>query len=227
MFISKCRMCSGSSFYKFLDLRQMPPADQFLFAEQLKGAEESYPLEVVVCEACSLVQLNYVVPPEILYCNDYPYESSTTKAGRSHWNEFAETTVRLLDLETRRIWSSTSAAMSAFCCRCSMTRARACSASIRPPISPRSPTATASRRSRPFSTRKAPIVIIARKGTAQVITGTNVFAHIDDLHDLMTASGSIAQRQGRLDHRGALLSPSCCTAWNTTRSITSTCHICR
>ena len=81
MFISKCRMCSGSSFYKFLDLAQTPPADQFLFAEQLNGSEESYPLEVVVCETCSLVQLNYVVPPEILYCEDYPYESSEI-AGR-------------------------------------------------------------------------------------------------------------------------------------------------
>ena len=39
MFISKCRMCSGSSFYKFLDLGEMPPADQFLYKHQLPSTQ--------------------------------------------------------------------------------------------------------------------------------------------------------------------------------------------
>ena len=30
--------------------------------------------------------------PEILYQNDYPYESSITKTGDMHWTKFAEDT---------------------------------------------------------------------------------------------------------------------------------------
>ena len=41
---------------------------------------------------------NYVVSPEVLYRNDYPYESSTTKTGRKHWEAFAERTVSRFNL---------------------------------------------------------------------------------------------------------------------------------
>ena len=98
MYVGKCRMCNGAKLYKFLDLGRTPPADQFLFSAQLSEKEQVYPLEVVICDDCGLVQLNYVVPPEVLYCNEYPYESSTTSSGRRHWKEFAETTKRMLKL---------------------------------------------------------------------------------------------------------------------------------
>ena len=66
----------------FLDLGFTPPADQFRRKEQLKDEDIYYPLQACACEDCGLVQLNHVVSHEILYRNDYPYESSTTKMGR-------------------------------------------------------------------------------------------------------------------------------------------------
>ena len=74
MYVDKCRMCDGAKLHKFLDLGRTPPADQFLFSAQLSEKEQVYPLEVVICDDCGLVQLNFVVPPEVLYCNEYPYE---------------------------------------------------------------------------------------------------------------------------------------------------------
>jgi len=91
MFVKNCRMCASERLALFLDLGEMPPADQFLHRHQLGEHRDAYPLQVAVCEECGLIQLNYVVPPEILYCDDYPYESSTTSAGRRHWGEFART----------------------------------------------------------------------------------------------------------------------------------------
>src|ERR1043166_6860309 len=98
MYVSNCRMCRSGKLRKFLDLGSTPPADQFLFEKELSVKEEVFPLEVMACEDCGLVQLSYVVPPEILYCNNYPYESSTTAAGRRHWNEFAATVKRMMGL---------------------------------------------------------------------------------------------------------------------------------
>jgi SAM-dependent methyltransferase len=197
MFISKCRMCSGSSFYKFLDLTQMPPADQFLFAEQLKGSEQSYPLEVVVCETCSLVQLNYVVPPEILYCNDYPYESSTTKAGRSHWNEFAETTVRLLALKKKDLVIDVGSNVGVLL---QMFRNHGTT------VLGVDPAANIAEIANKNGIETIPVFfnsetargIVASKGQASVITGTNVFAHIDDLHDFMQATDILLNENGVL-----------------------------
>ena len=78
-----CRTCGGSNLTKFLDLGFTPPADRFLREEQLLEAETHYPLAVLMCEHCGLAQLNYVVAPELLYQQDYPYEASITRTGTS------------------------------------------------------------------------------------------------------------------------------------------------
>src|SRR3989344_3280002 len=98
MIAKNCRMCKGERLYRFLDLGFTPPADQFRRADQLKEQEIHYPLEVYLCEDCGLSQLGYVVAPEILYQNEYPYESSTTKTGREHWASFAKNVVQQLGL---------------------------------------------------------------------------------------------------------------------------------
>src|ERR1700682_3337702 len=93
-----CRTCRGSKLTKFLDLGFTPPADQFLSKEQLEEPETYYPLEVLMCTECGLAQLSYVVPPEILYRCDYPYEASMTRTGRLHWEEFARSVILRLAL---------------------------------------------------------------------------------------------------------------------------------
>ena len=90
--VNNCRVCGSPDFVEFLDLGHSPPADQFLRKEHLREPEVFYPLSVQICKKCGLVQLGQVVH-EILYRNDYPYESSTTKQGKLHWEEFANTTV--------------------------------------------------------------------------------------------------------------------------------------
>src|SRR6267378_4262965 len=85
----KCRTCSSPNLFKFLDLGHHPPSDQFLKKEQINTAIIFYPLNVNLCEDCGFVQLDYVVPPEILYQDNYPYESSTTETGKKHYHDFS------------------------------------------------------------------------------------------------------------------------------------------
>jgi len=93
-----CRMCRGSDLTKFLDLGCTPPADQFKREEQLLEPDIYYPLDVFICNHCGLAQLGHIVSPEILYRNDYPYESSTTKAGQKHFFKFAQSVTERLQL---------------------------------------------------------------------------------------------------------------------------------
>ena len=44
--------------------------------------DEPYaPLTLVMCEACSLVQIRETVDPEVLFSSEYPYFSSVSPAG--------------------------------------------------------------------------------------------------------------------------------------------------
>ncbi|RZB35454.1 MAG: hypothetical protein SRB2_03140 [Desulfobacteraceae bacterium Eth-SRB2] len=79
-----CRSCAQSGLRVFLDLGWTPLADSLLTAEQLKEPEPRYPLEVAFCPSCKLVQILETVPPEILFCDEYPYYSSFSPALLEH-----------------------------------------------------------------------------------------------------------------------------------------------
>ena len=88
-YVTQCHMCHGSDLFLVLDLGHHPPSDAFLKPCQLLDQEVTYPLRLISCRTCGLLQIDYAVHPEILYQRDYPYESSTTKTGRDHYNSMA------------------------------------------------------------------------------------------------------------------------------------------
>jgi len=82
-----CRSCEQPGLEVFLDLGHTPLADRLPTAEQLNQTEPMYPLEVAFCSHCGLVQILETVPPEILFCDDYPYFSSFSPALLKHTRE--------------------------------------------------------------------------------------------------------------------------------------------
>lgn len=73
--IEGCRACGETGLYRVLDLGLTPLANRLLAAEQLSEPEPTYPLELVFCPKCSLVQITETVPPEELFSH-YLYFSS-------------------------------------------------------------------------------------------------------------------------------------------------------
>jgi len=82
--IDACRSCGAPDLEIVLDLGLSPLADRLLTTEQLAKPEAQYPLRLAFCHNCSLVQIDYTVPPEELFCNDYPYFSSVSDALQAH-----------------------------------------------------------------------------------------------------------------------------------------------
>lgn len=92
-----CRSCSGEDLAPILSLGSMALANSYLRPEQLADPEPTYPLDLVRCRACQLVQITCTVPPEILF-RDYLYLSSFSTTMLKH----AETLVTRL-VEERRL----------------------------------------------------------------------------------------------------------------------------
>ena len=70
-----CRACQSTRLAPVLSLGKTPLANALLQADQLAQPEAWYPLELVFCPNCTLVQITETVPPEILF-RDYVYFSS-------------------------------------------------------------------------------------------------------------------------------------------------------
>jgi SAM-dependent methyltransferase len=85
-----CRSCGRAEQQPILSLGRTPLADALITQEQLGQPELIVPLEWVFCPDCALVQITESVPPEILFCNNYPYYSSVSESLVRHFRESAE-----------------------------------------------------------------------------------------------------------------------------------------
>jgi hypothetical protein len=83
-----CKSCNGNKISTILDLGNHPWCNNFLKEEEI-GKEPEYPLVLTHCDECSLLQLNYVVPKEVMFKN-HTYVSSTTQTLKEHFLELAK-----------------------------------------------------------------------------------------------------------------------------------------
>lgn len=78
-----CRFCSAPLNYTLIDLGMSPLANSYLREDQLNTMEPFYPLHVLVCEKCYLVQLPVFESPESIF-GDYAYFSSFSDSWLKH-----------------------------------------------------------------------------------------------------------------------------------------------
>jgi SAM-dependent methyltransferase len=77
-----CRSCGAGELELILDLGATPLANSLVRASD-EGAEPRYPLDLVFCPSCTLVQITETVPPEVLF-RDYLYFSSFSDTMLTH-----------------------------------------------------------------------------------------------------------------------------------------------
>lgn len=70
-----CRACGAVGLIPILNLGRTPLANALLTRDQIDQPETTYPLELVFCPECTLVQITQTVPPELLF-REYVYFSS-------------------------------------------------------------------------------------------------------------------------------------------------------
>jgi SAM-dependent methyltransferase len=90
---SGCRACGSEELAPIVSLGNVPLANRYLSAEQLAQPEPRYPLDLVRCRVCALVQITEIVPPEILF-RDYLYFSSYSATMVAHAQQLVS---RLID----------------------------------------------------------------------------------------------------------------------------------
>ena len=88
-----CRSCGATDLVTILDLGHTPLANALLTAEQLSAPDRTYPLELVFCAGCTLVQITETVPPEELF-REYFYLSSFSDTMLRHSKAMANRLVR-------------------------------------------------------------------------------------------------------------------------------------
>lgn len=88
----KCRHCNNDVTLALVDLGSAPPSNAYLTKSSLEKVEKWFPLKVVVCESCWLVQTDENTGSLELFDHEYAYFSSFS----TMWLAHAETYVNCM-----------------------------------------------------------------------------------------------------------------------------------
>ena len=80
----KCRHCYTPLEHVFLNLGFAPPSNAYLTSNDLNAPELYFPLKLLVCDQCWLVQTEDYAKADELFGDDYAYFSSISKSWLNH-----------------------------------------------------------------------------------------------------------------------------------------------
>lgn len=191
---TKCRACNSSDIREVVNLGLMPLAGRFLKREEFES-EVAYPLTLHLCMNCKLLQVINVVYPETLF-TDYKYRSSTTETGRTHFKAYAQELFKSHYLKPSDLVVEVGCNDGVFLKPLCDLGADAIG------VDPaRNIVKIAKEKGftvlNSYFTKKVALDIIRMKDhKAQMILGSNVFAHIDDMGKVMDAVSVLLTKRG-------------------------------
>jgi hypothetical protein len=191
--ISKCQICSSKNLISKFFLGYHPTVNDFTKVGKINLFVEKYPLEILLCKTCSLVQLGVSIEGKKIFPKNYAYRSGTTQILIDNFEDLANETQKLQLLKINElvvdIGSNDGTLLKSF------KKINCKVLGIEP-----TDVGKLARKSgidtiiSPFNYRLAKK--ISKKKKAKVITAANVFAHIENVHDVMKGISILLDKKG-------------------------------
>lgn len=189
----QCRVCGDAKLSSFLDYGNMPLAGGFVRQDELPNTKV-YPMDLALCLNCSLVQIPNVVAAEVLFTN-YRYLSSVTTTLAQHFRDYA-------GLLKREILPREKPFLVEIGCNDGvlLTPLRDLGIDVLGVDAAENVVAIARERGHEvihgFFGIDIAETIRSTRGRPDVITASNVFAHIDDLDEVMKGVDTLLSPDG-------------------------------
>ncbi len=183
--VTYCQVCGCADLEPSLFLGYQPPVNQMRPVGQPPHEQPAYPAQLLYCPQCQLVQLGLIVDPEILFPPDYPYTSGTTRILRENFAQMYREVMDIYPLKQNDlvvdIGSNDGTLLSNFHnaghrvhgVEPTERGVEAGEKGIKTTIS--------------FFNADAAQCVLDEDGPARIVTATNVFAHIENVHDIVRA----------------------------------------
>lgn len=187
-----CRVCNENKLNTFLSLGLSPLANNLIITKFEKF--KFYPLELNLCENCFNVQLSVSVPKKEMF-DSYLYLSSTTESFRNHFFEFAKKIKQELNLNKKSLVVDIGSNDGIFLKPLKNLGIKIVG------IEPAKNIANNANNDGLFTLQeyfsaKTVSKIKQTKGKADLVTAFNVFAHNDNLNEMLTNVSSLLKDGG-------------------------------
>ncbi|NMC91830.1 MAG: class I SAM-dependent methyltransferase [Smithella sp.] len=97
----KCRHCGAEVALTLIDLGSAPPSNAYLTKLTMRRPEKWFPLKVLVCESCWLVQAEAYSRAAELFNDEYAYFSSFSAIWLAHAEQYLQAVVKRFGLSGR------------------------------------------------------------------------------------------------------------------------------
>jgi hypothetical protein len=192
--VDRCQVCGSRDLESVLFLGYLPPVNQMRTVGERPHEQPAYPAELLRCPRCQLVQIGLIVDPAILFPPEYPYTSGTTRILRDNFAELQREATPLLGLGGTElvvdIGSNDGTLLANF-------------AGAGHPVCGVEPTLMATvanqrgiRSLMSFFGPAAAARVVAECGQATIVTATNVFAHIEGIHEIVDSMLTMLAPEG-------------------------------
>ncbi len=191
--VERCQVCDSTDLEDIIFIGYLPPVNTMPAIGSRPAEQPAYPAQVLRCRRCQLVQLGLVVDPAILFPPTYPYTSGTTKILRDNFAELSREVAALYPLKSSElvvdIGSNDGTLLSNF-------TAHARVFGIEPTNAGKLAQERGIATLISFFNRAAVKKAVAEHGRAKIVTATNVFAHIEDIHEIVDCIGELLAEDG-------------------------------
>lgn len=191
----KCRHCNQNLELELVDLGYAPPSNAYVKISQNKAPEVTFPLRVMVCTNCWLVQTEDFNDPSDLFDSDYAYFSSTSTSWLEHARSYVEKVTRDFSLGPDSFVVEL-ASNDGYLLKNFVKNGVPCLG-----IEPTESTALASEKLgvpviREFFGSDVGMRVASSFGKADLIIGNNVYAHVPDINDFTKGIKSLLADTG-------------------------------
>jgi hypothetical protein len=191
----KCRHCAAALTLPLVDLGTAPPSNAYLTAEALQRPERRFPLRVLVCERCWLVQTEDFTDAHELFDANYAYFSGVSTSWLAHAERYVTDMVARFELHAgSRVVEV--AANDGYLLQWVKARRIPCTG-----VEPTASTAAAARAKgievvQDFFGRRLAADMAARGLAADLMAANNVLAHVPDIDDFAAGFAMLLKPSG-------------------------------
>jgi hypothetical protein len=191
----KCRHCQAELTLSLIDLGSAPPSNAYLNQQTLHAPEKYFPLRVLVCDECWLVQTEDYAGADELFSADYAYFSSFSSTWLKHAEQYVADMAKRFSLGTKSHVVEV-AANDGYLLQYAQARGIPCLG-----IEPTTSTANAALAKgieiiKQFFGVNLAQQLVAQGRQADLTAANNVLAHVPDINDFVAGFATLLKPSG-------------------------------
>ncbi len=188
-----CQVCDNQELISIMFLGYMPPVNQMPAITADLVEQPSYPTELLLCKKCNLVQLGFILQQKILFPLEYPYRSGTTKILRDNFTNLYIESNKLIDLQPDSliidIGSNDGTLLNNFKNNHKVL-------GVEPTNVGELARKNGIETIQDYFGKQLAEKILLTHGKAKIITAANVFAHIENIHQVVEGIVMLLDKEG-------------------------------